>query len=94
MNKLEDIIDLTKITEFLQKKDLIKVKEEKKRNCVIVIAVIAGIAIMAAIAFGIYKYLTAEDYDDFEDDFDDFEDDFDDDFDEFEEEDGRNKDEE
>ena len=39
------------------------------------IAIVAGIAAIAAIAFGIYKYLSRED------DVDDFEDDFEDDFD-------------
>ena len=46
---------------------------------------IAGIAAIAAIAFGIYKYLSREDdVDDFEDDFeDDFDDDFEDEEDDF-----------
>ena len=44
-----------------------------------------GIAAIAAIAFGIYKYLSREDdVDDFEDDFeDDFDDDFEDEEDDF-----------
>ncbi len=81
MNKLEDVISLAKISDFLQKKDADNEREEKKRTAIIVIGVIAGLVVIAGIVYAVYKYLTADDYDDFEDDFeDDFDDDFDDDF--------------
>ena len=86
MNKLEDVLSLAKISDFLQKKDSDSEKEEKRKTAIIVVAVVAGLAVIAGIIFAVYKYLTADDYDNYEDDFeDDFDDDFDDDF---EEEDG------
>ena len=90
MNKLEDVLSLAKISDFLQKKDSDSEKEEKRKTAIIVVAVVAGLAVIAGIIFAVYKYLTADDYDNYEDDFeDDFDDDFDDEFDaDFEEEDG------
>ena len=61
MNKLEDVLSLAKISDFLQKKDSENEKEEKKRTAIIVIAVVAGLAVIAAIIFAVYKYLTADD---------------------------------
>ena len=61
MNKLEDVISLAKITDFLQKKDADSEREEKKRTAIIVIGVIAGLIVIAGIVFAVYKYLTADD---------------------------------
>ena len=41
---------------------------------------IAAAAVVGVIIFAVYKYLSADDYDDFEDFEDDFDDDFEDDF--------------
>ena len=73
---------MAKISDFIHRKEL---EEEKKKTVCLVFAIIAGIAAIAAIAFGIYKYLSREDdVDDFEDDFeDDFDDDFEDEEDDF-----------
>lgn len=86
MNKMEEILSLAKISEFIHRQEL---EEEKKKTVCLVLAIIAGIAAIAAIAYGIYKYLSREDdMDDFEDDFeDDFDDDFEDEDDDFVEED-------
>ena len=72
MNKFEEYLSMAKISDFIHRKEL---EEEKKKTVCLVFAIIAGVAAIAAIAFGIYKYLSRED------DVDDFEDDFEDDFD-------------
>ena len=65
MNRMEEIVNSTKLNEFLHRKE----EEDKKKNCILwVLAIIGAVAAVAGIAY----YL-----DDFEDDFDD---DFDDDF--------------
>lgn len=79
MNKFEEYLSMAKISDFIHRKEL---EDEKKKTVCLVFAIIAAIA---AIAFGIYKYLSREDdVDDFEDDFeDDFDDDFEDEEDDF-----------
>ena len=76
MNKFEEYLSMAKISDFIHRKEL---EDEKKKTVCLVFAIIAGIA------FGIYKYLSREDdVDDFEDDFeDDFDDDFEDEEDDF-----------
>ena len=74
MNKFEEYLSMAKISDFIHHKEL---EDEKKKTVCLVFAIIAGIAAIAAIAFGIYKYLSREDdVDDFDDDFEDEEDDF------------------
>ena len=72
MNKLENLMDLMKVNELLNK------KEEPKKKCsvvVCVLAVIGAVAVVAAIAYAVYRYLNPDYLDDFDDDFeDDFED--------------------
>lgn len=61
----------------LKKMDKKELMENKNvRIGVIVFAVIAGLATVAAAAYGVYRFFIRDRYDDFEDDFDDlFEDD-------------------
>ena len=74
MKKLEDLIDLVKVSDLLNKKEA-----ETKKKCnvaVCVLAVIGIVAAVAAIAYAVYRYLNPDYLDDFEDDFEDeFEDD-------------------
>ena len=74
MKKFDDLIDLVKANELLNKKEA---KAKKKCNVVVcVLAVIGAIAAVAAIAYAVYRYLNPDYLDDFEDDFEDkFEDD-------------------
>ena len=79
MNKLESLVEMTKLNELLGK------KEEEKKKCNVLLwtlAIIGAVAAVAAIAYAVYRYFTPdylEDFeDDFEDDFDDLEDDDDD----------------
>lgn len=74
MNKMEDLINMTKLNEILNKKE----EEEKKTSKVVWIFAIVGIIVaVAAAIYGIYRFFTPDYLEDFEDDF---EDDFDDDF--------------
>lgn len=76
-NRVEEIMNATKLNEFLHRKE----EEEKKKTCVLwilaIIGVVAAVAAVAAIAYGVYRFFTPDYLEDFEDDF---EDDFDDDF--------------
>ena len=72
MKKWEELVELLQNREIQQK------KEEKKCNIILwIMAVIGGIAVIAAIAYAVYCFVTPDYLDDFDDDFDDdFEDDF------------------
>lgn len=71
MNRVEELIAETKLKDLLNKKE-----EEKKKNTIIWILAIIGLAAaIAAIAYGVYKFFAPDYLEDFEDDFDD---DFDD----------------
>ena len=83
MNRMEEIVNSTKLNEFLHRKE----DEDKKKNCILwVLAIIGAVAAVAGIAYAVYRFFTPDYLDDFEDDFDD---DFDDDF--FEDEDAEKK---
>lgn len=80
--KANELINAIKAAEFLKKKE-----EEKKRSntIAIVVGIILGVAVIGAIAYGLYLYFAPDYLDDFEDEFDDDEEpDFEDEF--FEEE--------
>ncbi|MFV0466477.1 MAG: hypothetical protein ACK5ML_10435 [Lachnospiraceae bacterium] len=86
MNKMDDFLSTTGLSDLLKKKDEVVVKVKKPSRVLWVFAVIGIIVAVAAAAYGIYRYFTPDYLDDFEDDFDDeFEDDFFDDDDEEEE---------
>jgi len=72
--KMEDLWKATKLAEMIEARK----NEEKKCNAVLCILVIIGfVAVVAAIAYAVYRYLTPDYLEDFDDDFDE---DFDDDF--------------
>ncbi len=68
-SRVEDMIN-----DFLDKK---ADQDEKKTLLVWILAIVGGIAIIALIAYAIYRFFTPDYIEDFEDDFDD---DFDDDY--------------
>ncbi len=73
MKRIEDLISVAKLSELMKKDN----HTEKTGNKILwVLAIIGAVAAVAGIAFAVYKYLTP----DYLDDFDDFDDDFDDDF--------------
>ena len=80
MNKIEEIIQASKLSELLNKKN----EDEKKKNVLVwVLAIVGAVAAVAAIAYAVYRFLTPDYLEDFEDDF---EDDFDDYFEDEDEE--------
>ena len=78
-------IDVTK-AKFQELIDAVKAKNEETENKLIwCLALIGGVVIVAIIAYAVYRFLTPDYYDDYDDDdFDDDFDDFDDDDDDFE----------
>ena len=70
MNKIEELIAESKLSEILHKNEA-----EKQKNTVIwVLAIIGAVAAVAGIAYAVYRFFTPdylEDFD-FDDDFDDY----------------------
>lgn len=67
MNKLENLIEVTKLNELLGKKE-----EKKKCSPVVwVLAIIGAVAAVAAIAYAVYRYFTPSYLEDFEEEFED-----------------------
>jgi hypothetical protein len=78
--KLEDVLEVTRINELLNKKEAENAK--KPSNVILwILAVIGAVAAVAAIAYVVYCYLIPDYEGDFDDDYDDF-----DDFDDFDDE--------
>ena len=83
MNKFEEMLATSKLNNLLRKQD----EDEKTKSCIRTILLIAGaVAIIATIAYGVYRLFIKDDFEDFDYDlyFDD--DDMDDFFDEEEDE--------
>lgn len=65
MVKLDDLLEVIKAKELLK-------KEDDRRTCVLwVLAIVGAIAVIAGIAYAVYRYMTPDYLDDFDDDFDD-----------------------
>lgn len=65
MEKLSDLLEMAKVS------DIIATKKEKEDNKIVwALAIIGAIAAVAGIAFAVYKYLTPDYMDDFDEDFD------------------------
>ena len=66
MNKLEDMIAASKLSDLLHKKD-----DEKAKNTVLwILAIVGAVAAVAGIAYAVYKFFTPDYLEDFEEDFD------------------------
>lgn len=76
-----DIVHVSKIAGLLKKTEEPEVIEIKKKpsKAVIILAIIGGVVAVAAAAYGIYRFLTPDYLDDFDEDFDDDNDFFEDD---------------
>ena len=65
MEKLSDLLEMAKVS------DIIATKKEKEDSKIVwALAIIGAIAAVAGIAFAVYKYLTPDYMDDFDEDFD------------------------
>lgn len=69
MAKLDELLEVIKTKELMK-------KEDDKKTCIIwILAIIGAVAVIAGIAYAVYRYMTPDYLDDFDDDFeDDFED--------------------
>lgn len=78
MKNWDDVVDFLQEKNLLGRNCCLKKEEEKKSNIwVWILAIVGGIAVIAGIAYAVYRYLTPDYIDEFDDDFDDdFEDDF------------------
>lgn len=76
--KFDELMHASKIGELLHQKE----REDKKSHTILcVLAIIGTIAAIAGIVYAVYRYLTPDYLEDFEDDFEDeFIDDLEDDF--------------
>ena len=82
MYKIDELIQASKLNELLNKKE----KEEKKKSAwVWVLVVVGAVAVIAGIAYAVYRFLTP----DYLEDFDEEEDNLDEDFFEDEDEGGK-----
>lgn len=74
MEKLDELLENLKKREFMK-------KEDDRKNCIFwILAIVGAVAVIAGIAYAVYRYMTPDYLDDFDDDFDDdFEDDDDND---------------
>ena len=65
MAKLDELLEVLKTKELLK-------KDDDKKNCVLwVLAIVGAVAVIAGIAYAVYRYMTPDYLDDFDDDFDD-----------------------
>lgn len=70
-NKLEELLHAARISDLLHRKDPM---EERRHNIMCALAILGAIAAIAAIAYAVYRYMTPDYLEDFDDDFDDYED--------------------
>lgn len=65
------MVKLDELLEVLKAKELLK-KDDDRKNCVLwVLAIVGAVAVIAGIAYAVYRYMTPDYLDDFDDDFDD-----------------------
>lgn len=68
MNKLENLLEAAKLNELVGR----KVEEEKRNNKVVwILAIIGAVVVIAGIAYAVFRYLTPDEDEVFEDDFED-----------------------
>ena len=66
MKNLDDLINVAKIQELVKREDP---QARATRRVVWVLAIIGAVAAIAGIAYAVYRYLTPDYLDDFDDDF-------------------------
>jgi len=74
MNKVEELIATSKLTDFLNSK---KEDEKAKHTILWILAIVGAVVAIAGIAYAVYCFFTPDYLEDFEEDFEeDFNDDF------------------
>lgn len=71
MNKMEELLNVSKLSDLLHRKEKELCEEKSKNKALIVLAVVGAVAAIGAIAYGVYRFFTPDYLDDFEDDLDD-----------------------
>lgn len=66
-NKFDEIVNAIKVNELFHKKE---VAEDKKNTILGILAIVGIVTLIAGIAVAVYKYLSRDDYDEYDDDFD------------------------
>ena len=57
INRMEEIMNSTRLNEFLHRKE----EEDKKKNNILwILAIIGLVAAVAAIAYGVYRFFTPD----------------------------------
>ena len=73
MNKIEDMVSATKLSEVLRKRD----DDKLKKTHFSFLASVGAVVAIGAIAYAVYRFFAPNYLEDFEDEFeDDFEDDY------------------
>lgn len=68
MNKLENLLEAAKLNELVGR----KIEEEKKSNKLVwILAIIGAVVVIAGIAYAVFRYLTPDEEEVFEDEFED-----------------------
>jgi hypothetical protein len=71
-NRFDDWLNAMKLGEYVHKKDS---SEQNGRQVIMcVLSMVGAIALIASIAYAVYKFMNRDYLDDFNDDFDDYED--------------------
>ncbi len=69
-DKLDDFLNAIKLGELIHR----KAPEERRRNTLLIIlAIVGGVAAIAAIAYAVYRYMNPDYMNDFDDEFDEYE---------------------
>lgn len=68
-NKIEELLHAARIGDLLHRKE----DERRRHTMMCVLAIIGAVAAVAAIAYAVYRYMTPDYLEDFDDDFDDYE---------------------
>ncbi|MDO4554697.1 MAG: DUF4366 domain-containing protein [Lachnospiraceae bacterium] len=69
MKNLDELISVAKLQDLLNSKKEVIVKEDEGKKVIWALAVIGAIASVVLIAVAVYKYLSPDDIDDFDDVF-------------------------
>ena len=74
MEKIENLINVSKLNKLLKKEEAFNKQEEKKKKVCTILAIAGAVVGIVLLAYGLYKYLKPDYLDEFDDD--DFDDDF------------------